>query len=137
MLVAGRGGRRHIQCPTARSGSLPRLVPRREQFGYVLQNLSLTALCRIELELNGGCRARRDDHSLDFWGKESALYELAAERPVRLAEQLRAFHSYNPVFRERNLNVDIGRYIRGRHVTTSPTRSYPLPNTVARRYSGI
>jgi hypothetical protein len=103
----------------------------------MLQNLTVPALCRIELQLDGGCRARRNDYSLDFWGKESTLHKLAAERPVRLAEQLRAFHSYNPVFRERNLDVDIGRYIRGRHVTALPTRSYPLPNAVAGRYLGI
>jgi hypothetical protein len=120
VLVTSCGGRRHFQGPTARSGSLPRPVPRREQFGYVLQNLTLPALCCIELQLNGGGRTWGNDHSLDFQGQESTLHKVAAERAIRLAEKPRTFHSYSPVFREQNLEVDVGRHTRGRHVTGSP-----------------
>ena len=64
---------------------------------------------------------------IDLKGAEDALDKTSAERAIRLAEQPRTFHPDDPILREQNFDVDVGRHIRGKAVVPSLARSGAQP----------
>jgi hypothetical protein len=78
----------------------------------MLQNLALPVLRRVKPQLDGGCRARCDHHTLDLFGEKGALDKASAERAIRIAEQPCTFDPDDPVLREQNPYVGIGGHTR-------------------------
>ena len=74
----------------------------------MIEDLALPALRRVELQLDGRHRRRRDDHSFDLRRLESTLDKAATQRAVRIAEHWRALDPDGTVFGKQDLYVETG-----------------------------